>query len=340
MLRGRPFTPCLRVAFLVLRVAAAAHGTIPTNEGAATDTTYDFGAVKQGETIAHSFYVENTLAIPLKIARIDLSAPGMTTRVKPTIPPGTAGEVELAWNTTKVSSEVSGKATVHFVGDLHPDVVFALKGRVTPEIEAIPLAGFYISLFRDESVESSITLINHRDLPLAINELRAPSPLFRAALETPTPGQVYKLTLKVPSGLKPGRYAEEIELQTGNPENPVIRIPVNIIVKNFIYASETVVDFGDIDRAQLRSHPELTQNCERAIMVRKRSGQFAITSIVSDVPGLRVVRSPESISQSFELQLACRPELLPEGRLAATIDVLTTDPEVPELRIAIRGYVR
>ena len=322
------------LSFWMPRFAAA-------NDGSAADTSYDFGEVKQGERVVHSFFVKNTLAVPLKIARIDLSAPGMTTRVKPVIDPGAAGEIEIAWNTAKVAREVAARATVHFVGDQRSDLTLVLSGRVTPEIEAIPLAGFYISLFKDESAENSITLINHRDHPLIIGKVEAQSSHFSASLETPTPGQVYKLTVKVPAGLQPGRYAETVELETNDENNPAIHIPVNILVKDLIYASQNVVDFGDIDVSQLRAHSDLLQTFSHMVMVRRRSGQFEIKSIVCDLlPGLSVIRTPQSASQSFELQLGLKPQALAPGVFTGDIRILTTDPVVPELTVAIRGNVK
>jgi hypothetical protein len=307
-----------------------------TTDESAPDTSFDFGAVKQGEKIVHSFYVKNTLAVPIKIARIDLSAPGMTTRVKPVIGPGATGEIEIAWNTSKVVQEVAAKATVHFVGDQHPDLTLVLRGTVTPEIEAIPLAGFYISLFKDESAENSITLINHRDHPLLISKVDAQSSLFRASLENPTPGQVYKLSVKVSAGTQPGRYAETINLETNDASNPAIRIPVNILVKDDIYASQQIVDFGDIDRSKLKVESNLFAPI---ITLRKRAGEFVIKAVVSDVAWLRASHTPESGSQAFDVQIELNPNALRPGPFSGTIRILTNDPVVPELRLAVQGNV-
>ena len=318
------------VSFCIPRLAA-------TGDESATDSSYDFGTVKQGERVFHSFYIKNTLAVPLKIARIDLSSPGMTTRVQPVIDPGAAGEVEIALNTSKVARDVTARATVHFFGDLRPDLTLVLRGRVQPEIEAVPLAGFYISLFKDESAESSITLINHRDYPLVINKLDFQSPYFGVALTPSAPGQVYKLTVKVPAGVQPGRYANTINLETNDASNPAIPIPVNILVKNVIYASQNVVDFGDVDLPKLRLASNLFAH---TVTVRKRTGEFSIKSIVCDVPWLRTSHTPESASPAFDVQIALNPDTMKPGPLAGTIRMFTTDPAVPELRLTVRGNVK
>jgi len=329
----------LRFALFVAAMAISAHLRLAVAIEAA-DTSYDFGAVKQGERVVHNFHIKNTLTIPLKIARIDLSAPGMTTRVKPVIDPGTTGEIEIAWNTAKVARDVTARATVHFLGDQRPDLTLVLSGRVTPEIEAIPLAGFYISLFKDESAENSITLISHLDHPLVISKVDSQSLHFSASLETSTPGQAYKLVAKIPAGLQPGRYAETIDLRTDDQNNPTIHIPVNILVKDVVYASQSAVDFGDIDFAQLRAHPELQQTFSHVVVVRSRSRQFEIKSIASDVAGLRVSHTPQFASQSFELQFGLEPEALRPGAFAGNIRILTTDPVVPELTVAVRGNIK
>jgi hypothetical protein len=193
-------------------------------------------------------------------------------------------------------------------------------------------------LFKDESAENSITLINHRDHPLVINKVDAQSSHFTAALETTTPGQAYKLAVKVPQGLQPGRYSETIDLETNEQEHPTIRIPVNILVKDVIYATQNLVDFGDIEVAQLNAGSGSLSS--QTLTVRRRSGQFEIKTITSDLPGVRVTRTPESASQSFELRVTLDPSAVHPGTLSGNIHILTGEPAVPELTIAVRGNVR
>jgi hypothetical protein len=327
----------LCLAFVAATISFSMPKLAVASDESTTGTSYDFGTVKQGERVLHGFIIKNTLVIPLQIARIDLSAPGMTTRVKPVIAPGAAGEVEIAWNTSTVARDVTARATVHFVGDQRPDLVLVLSGKVTPEIEAIPLAGFYISLFKDETAENSITLINHRDHPLLVTKIDSQSSYFAAALDTDAPGQVYKLTVKVPAGIQSGRYADTVNLETDDATNPVIRIPVNILVKDAIYASQSMVDFGDIDRSKLKVASNLFTH---VVTVRKRAGEFAIKSITSDVPGLHASHTPEAASQSFDVQIELNPDTIKPGALTGTIRILTNDSTVPELALTVQGNVK
>jgi hypothetical protein len=327
----------LCLAFVAAAISFSTPKLAAASDESTTETNYDFGAVKQGERVLHSFYIKNTLAIPLQIERIDLSAPGMTTRVQPVIDAGAKGEIEIAWNTSKVARDVTARATVHFVGDQLPDLTLVLSGKVTPEIEAVPLAGFYISLFKDEAAENSITLINHRDHQLVVTKIDAQSSYFAAALDTAAPGRVYKLIVKVPAGIQPGRYADTINLKTDDATNPVIRIPVNILVKDVIYASQSVVDVGDIDRSKLKVASNLFAHI---VTVRKRAGEFAIKSITSDVPGLHASHTPETASQSFDLQIELNPDTIKPGPLTGTIRILTNDSAVPELTVTVQGNVK
>jgi len=337
---------CIKQYFAFALLAAVAlsfpmqAGLAGALDDAPTGTTYDFGAVKQGETVTHTFYVKNVLLVPLKIARIELSAPGMTVRAKPVIDPGANGEIEIGWNTTSVAHSVTANATVHFVENQRPDLTFVLSGTVTPAIEAIPLAGFFISMFKDESAERSITLVNHQDHALGIRKLDAQSPLFRASLETRTAGQVYQVTVKVPPGIQPGRYAEEIRLETDDQKFPTFHIPVNLLVKDDLYASPDVVDFGEIDLARLTAQPNLLELLAHTIIVKKRAGNFEIKSIASDLPGLRITRTPNDASQSFELHVALELQALRPGAFSGTIRVVTMDAALPPITIAVRGQVK
>jgi hypothetical protein len=304
------------------------------------DSAYDFGSVKQGERVAHTFYFKNTLAVPLKINRIDLSTSGMNARAKPLINPGESVEIEISWSTAKVVHNVTAKATVHFAENQLPDLGLTLSGTVIPPIDAIPMAGFFISVFTDESAEREITLVNHQDHALGIRKLNAESPLFRASLETRTPGQVYGVVVRVPAGLKPGRYAETIRLETDDGTFPTIQMPVNLLVKDNLYANPEAIDFGEIDLARLATDASPLNFFSHRVMVKKRSGTFAIKSVASDVPGLRFSRTLDSASQSFEINIGLEPKALKPGAFSGTVRIVTTDPGVPLLTIAVQGRVK
>jgi hypothetical protein len=160
----------------------------------------------------------------------------MTARAAPVMGPGTEEAITLEWDTAEVSRQVTGKATVVFDDPKEPELTLALSGTVTPPVEALPRAGFFIVLYRDQRVERSIKIINHQERPLNLRPPEVSSRLFTASLSTRTPGKVYALTVTVAPGLPAGRFVEMISLDTDDPKVPRLQVPVNLLIKTDVYA--------------------------------------------------------------------------------------------------------
>src|SRR5262249_24635156 len=263
-------------AALVTAPAPAGAGAPPAPRAVAGAPRYSFGTRKQGAKVVHAVVVTNHGTTPLRITRIALSAPGMTARAEPVIGPGTEEAITLEWDTAEVSRQVTGTATVVFDDPKEPELTLALSGTVRPPIEALPRAGFFIALFRDQRVERSITIINHQQRPLDLRPPEVSSRLFRASLSTRTPGEVYALTVTVPAGLPAGRYGEMISLDTDDPKVPRLQLPVNLLIKTDVYATPDHLDFGVVNVARLTADPRLLRAAAQKITVKKRHGKFAI----------------------------------------------------------------
>ena len=303
--------------------------------------TFDFGTVKKGETVTHSFTIPNRGATELRIASIDLSAPGMTARAtQPVIAPHREETIAIEWETDSVSRKVRGTATVHFDDPKQPPVELALTGTVVPPIDAFPIPGFFIALFRDERVQKSIRVVNNQDHPVLFEVIGPASPSFTTSLKTLTDGKAYELSVEIPSGLPPGHRSESIQLRTDDPQYPLVQIPVNLFVKNDVFANPEAVDFGELDRARLAASPEQLEAVSQKIFVEARKGTFAIEDVRSDLPMLRASVSPRRASKRFEIAVGLNGERLAAGSLSGTITILTTDERFHEITVPVRGEVR
>src|SRR5262249_35359703 len=111
--------------FLVACVVTAA---ATEQAGMPGSPRYSFGTVKQGQTVVHSFMLQNAGAAPLRITGIELSAPGMTAETGPVIDPGKQGQILVEWNTASVARQVTGTATVRFEDPNEPALALELVG--------------------------------------------------------------------------------------------------------------------------------------------------------------------------------------------------------------------
>src|SRR5262245_262191 len=122
----------------VLLAAAALAGesggarTAPQARLAATD--YDFGEVRQGQTVSHDFLVRNLGKGVLRTERAELSHPNMNLKA-PTIEPRSEGHISLELTTTESAGKIEAQAIVFFNDPLLPKAVLTLRGKVRPPIE-------------------------------------------------------------------------------------------------------------------------------------------------------------------------------------------------------------
>src|SRR5262249_35927427 len=85
----------------------------------------------------------------------------------------------------------------------------------------------------DREATGHIEVIDYRDAPLKITEIRTSTPKLIARLvETPNrylPGWRYLMKISFSgSGLPPGEHSESIQISTADPEHPIITVKVVI----------------------------------------------------------------------------------------------------------------
>src|SRR5262249_1440203 len=161
----------------------------------------------------------------------------MTAEVGSVIDAGKQGQIVVEWDSGSVARQVTGTATVHFEDSNEPALTLELVGTVVPPIDGVPIWGFFVSAFRDQAVRRSIRIVNNQDNPIEILKLGSASRLFTPSLKTRTAGKVYELTIDVPAGLPPGHHSEMIALETNDAKLAQLQVPVNLFIKNDLFAN-------------------------------------------------------------------------------------------------------
>jgi hypothetical protein len=304
------------------------------------ENIHTFGTVIQGKTITHTFTIRNTSAVPLKIARMELSQLGMTARVTPVILPEQEGKVTVKWDTHRVKGDLTGEVAVYFDDTAQRPVLFLLRGVVNPSLEVLPSRSIFLSLFKGESTERTVTIVNNEAEPFAITRLAARGQHFLADLHTVESGKVYQITVKVPPDTPPGRYREALEVYTDDLEREPVKISVNVLVKENLYTFPGSVDFGTISLGELARTRSIADLLTQTVLVKKREGEFEINSVTSTLPFLRIRREPAGQSNTFRIDVSLDHNKLQPGKVNGSLRVRTTDTEFPELEIPVQGELR
>ena len=125
-------------------VTASAEGEAGTTDANAPvitfeETEYDFGTIKQGEVVDHTFKFTNTGKSPLIIESATASC-GCTVPQPPTEPiaPGETSQIEVKFNSTGKMGQQYPTVTIR--ANTQPNIVkVSMKGNV--EANSIPTAG-------------------------------------------------------------------------------------------------------------------------------------------------------------------------------------------------------
>ena len=328
------------VVLILIAPYQVALGGIEDGSLVVPERTHTFGTVKQGQTITHTFVIRNTGSAPLKIVRMELSEQGMTARMKPVIPPGKEGQITVRWDSGRVKGDVSGEVVLHTDDPAQPPVVLLLKGVVKPALEVLPSHAVFLSVFKGESIEQTVTIINNEGRPLAITRLEPRGQHFLAELRAVDPGKVYQLVVRVAPETPPGRYREALHVHTDQTERSPIKIAVNVLVKTELYVFPDTVDFGPASLADLARTPSLIEYITQTVLIKKRQGDFEIMSVTSDLPFFRISQEPAGRSGTFRIDVGLDRDKLSPGEIQGSLRIRTDNTEFPELFVPVRGELR
>jgi len=307
----------------------------------ALEPEHDFGIVAQGEPVVRAFIIRNPSTEPRVIERVELSAAGMNARFARTIEPGGQGTITLKWDTNSITGDVTAEAVVQFADPAVAPITLTVKGRVNAPIELLPYPAVFFSVFKGETAERRVRIVNHSESALTISRLEPQGQHFAATIEAVETGRVYDLRVTLPEDVSPGRYVESVVLHTNHPKRPRLEIPVNVLVKTDIYANPEEVQFGQVSLGELQRSPQLIALLTQPVMVRKRAGRFGITAVETSLPVLVVEQEPASgASEAFRLNVGLDKAKLRAGPLTGSIRILTTDKDFPELIVKVSGEAK
>src|SRR5437773_8712849 len=140
-----------RCCTLLLLIVAASfspliHAEPPLPRGIVANDTYDFGSVRQGAPVSHSFIIKNAGQGPLRITGAQLSMPGMKVRAAPVeVPAQGEGAVTVELNTERVAGAIEGKVQIQWNDPTRSGASLTLKGYVVPRIAIEPMAAVFLS---------------------------------------------------------------------------------------------------------------------------------------------------------------------------------------------------
>jgi hypothetical protein len=191
-----------------------------------SETSHDFGQVREDMTLVHDFMVKNTGDQDLKILLVDPDCACTVAKYDKVIPPGGTGRITLQIQPFSVVHGFKKKTYVRFNSPDLSSVNLVLTGNAQKSIDIQPS---HIVRFRGapkNDLTAQVKLISYLPFPWEITKVENFQPdKFEATLKTEKPGKVYILEVKN-KYLEDGHYAGMIQLFTNVVHKPKIVIRV------------------------------------------------------------------------------------------------------------------
>jgi hypothetical protein len=327
----------LAMALCSLLIPLELIAALPSPKATVDATVQDFGRVKSDATVLQTFVLRNEGSAELEVKRVEVSMPGMRVRVKPKILPQASTEIKVEWDVRNLSGPTEGHARLLLNDPSNPEIDLALKGEVVQPIEIQPYPAIYMSAFQGEEASRSVTIVNNQERLLTISKLEPNGDHFVANLETLEAGKNYKLTARIAPEAPVGRYRESVVLYTNDPDHPRLRVEVNTLVKADVFVNQADVDFGKISLPQLKQDKSILPLVQQSLIVTRRAGRMAITSIESDIPFISVAQDPSEKAETFRLDIGLDLEKVIPGKFQGNVRINTDDPKFPVLSIPVSG---
>lgn len=324
------------ILFLLATLAAA------TSSGAADvvapDTSFRFGRVLTGVVLEHDFILTNEGTAPLRVSRVQLTAPLVVARMPKSIAPGATAQIRVRMDTSGMRGRFGGDVEV-VLNDAASTVSFRVEGEIVPLVEISPAPAFFIAARRGESREAALDIVNHEPEPLRIDDVSHPQDRFTTTLETVEAGRRYRLTLRLKPDGPGGRHSESIILRTSSRSAPTVTVAANTYLRERVYTFPDEVDFGTLSLSSLERDPGLLQGVAQTLMIYQFGGTgFSVRAgtTLAQV-AIRSERGPQG--DRYQSTVTLVPGQVRTGEIRGTILIETNDAQFPQLIVPVSGTI-
>ena len=315
---------------------AISQGVAP---GSCPGCQFDFGAVVQGTLVVHEFALRNDSAQPLRIAGVQLSPPLQLARMPAVVPAKSTATLKLSLDSANLEGDYSGQLLVMLDDPLAEPRTFTLAGKVTPGIEILPQAAFFLSTSKGVAKSTSLEIINHERQPLDLKLAGQSTAQYRLALQAIKPGRHYRFTATIPAGAPTGRTSNRLELTSSSATRPVVYVGMNTIVHERVYTFPETVDFGRLTMRELNSAQAAQVGATQTLMVYQTGGNNFTLRARSWIRGLALAAERGPNKDRVQVTVSLLPGKIAAGPIRGTIELQTNDPAFPTLSVPVIGEI-
>jgi hypothetical protein len=355
-----------RFVLLLLAVAAIAGPAIgqerQVTQGGKPKTKIDqplhnFGELKSGTPLKHSFVVKNSGDSDLLINNVTPSCGCTATDFDKVVPPGKEGKITLAIeHTESLQGEVSKSATVNTNDPAMPSFILTLRasfklerkpgesadvaalaeGKRVGPFSVAPFDKWVTNVLRGKSAAGVMYFTNRESKPVRITEVIPGGDDFFVSLAKIQEGKRYDLSITSNPALKAGQHNQTVRLITDDKANPEIAVQLEVTVYPLVFVTPSLMNLRGLPLSV-----EAAQLNLPLINVRKvtdQGGPLAIKSVSTTLSFLKLEQQTESDGKAYSVRLTLdKSKIGGPGDFKGVVRIETNDPETPVFEIPVVG---
>lgn len=324
--------PILLAVLVVATIADAQTGPLLV----VSESVLDAGVVPSGAQLTETFVLENRGNETLEILAVEADCGCTVVRFDRSIAPGSRGEILARVDVSTFVGPIAKYLTVRTNDAANPEVTLTIKAQIRPDVQAYPGYARFLTVFGGGEMKAELTVWSSTHDNFEIQSARSPfehlEVTFREADEGETRpegrGRQWLVEMTLAADAPVGPMADHVTLSTNHPEKPSLRIPVSGFVRPILGVSPPFADFGT---------REVTRPVTASVRVKNFSdSEIRLTSATADLSELEIEIEPDGRDHYIIIRLIPG---LGKGEFSGLVTVRTDNPDIPILRIEVRGNI-
>lgn len=290
---------------------------------------YDFGKVKAGEVVRHSFVFTNTGTSILVIREVRPSC-GCTTSGQwdKEVAPGGTGSIPIQLNTAGFGGAIAKSVQVTCNDPTSSQVSLRIQGTAWKPLEVTP-ATAYFNVLRESPTNQTkvIRIVNNVDEPLKLSEPECTNHLFKAELRTVKEGREFELHITALGPFTSPQRQAVVNLKTSSPDSPLLSVRAYAMVQETVTLSP--------NQLILPAGP-FTNVFRQSITIRNAGSRvLALSEPAVNVPGASVNVQELQPGRLFALNLEFPAGFQLSAGQKVEVKVKSSHPDYPELAVPV-----
>jgi hypothetical protein len=246
------------------------------------EPVHDFGKIKSGEVIKHSFVFTNIGTRTLEITDVRPQC-GCTTAGdwSRKVEPGQSGSIPIQFNSANFSGTVMKSVTVTCNDPGHQTTALQIKGTIWKPIDVTPTYVYMNPFVESASNETRVVrIVSNLEEPIELSDLHSSNPAFKTDLKTVRPGKEFEVQITALAPFSATPVSGLVTVKTSSTNMPAVTITASLMPQQAlsIIPNQITLPAGPL-RTPMRPTVSIRYN---------GTNQLALSEAAMNAPGVEV----------------------------------------------------